>query len=160
MSLHIALPHAYTNSINLEVRQTASLFFLTIIVYFMEKVPHFEDLPIMTANLVISVRELTKRISDLEKKIVSLDPEQLALKPKHKPLTSREVCQLIHKSPVTLYRMVARGEIPYFKQGKTLGFYEDEIYTWLDEKKVRTRKELEEEAMREARELCLKHRLF
>lgn len=51
----------------------------------------------MTANLVISVRELTKRISDLEKKIVSLDPEQLALKPKHKPLTSREVCQLIHK---------------------------------------------------------------
>ncbi|MDY4731088.1 MAG: hypothetical protein SO294_01370 [Prevotella sp.] len=42
----------------------------------MEKVPHFEDLPIMTANLVISVRELTKRISDLEKKIVSLDPEQ------------------------------------------------------------------------------------
>lgn len=63
----------------------------------MEKVPHFEDLPIMTANLVISVRELTKRISDLEKKIVSLDPEQLALKPKHKPLTSREVCQLIHK---------------------------------------------------------------
>lgn len=94
----------------------------------------FDQLPRIMAELVNEVHGLSEKVNVLsvkQEKQNELSSKQIT----HKPLTSQQVCDIIHKKPVTLYRMVARSQIPCYKSGKTLIFFEDEVYAWLKMRK-------------------------
>lgn len=92
-----------------------------------EKRIGFDDIPVVMAELVDQVKLLNDRILMMEEE----NTKRLS-EPKKKILTTDQVCRMLHRSRASVYRLVAREMIPYIKQGKTLGFYEDEIIEWLN----------------------------
>lgn len=50
--------------------------------------------------------------------------------------------------PNTVYALVCRGEIPNYKQGRTVYSFEDELLEWIASGKVKTNEELRKEAER------------
>lgn len=92
-----------------------------------EKRIGFDDIPVVMAELVDQVKLLNDRILMMEEENIKRLSE-----PKKKILTTDQVCRMLHRSRASVYRLVAREMIPYIKQGKTLGFYEDEIIEWLN----------------------------
>lgn len=109
----------------------------------------FDQIPQIMAQLVQEVHGLSEKVNVLSVK-QDKQNEISSQRITHKAITSQQVCEIIHKKPVTLYRMVARSQIPCYKSGKTLVFFEDEIYDWL---KLRKKGEARV-AMDLAREYC------
>ena len=87
----------------------------------------FDDMPGMMSELLDQMRTLTDRVKRLE------TPEG---RPKtssgREVLTTMEVANLLKVARITVYRMAKRGDIPYYKSGKNLMFYRDEILSWVD----------------------------
>lgn len=83
----------------------------------------FEMMPKVISELVSQVKALNDRID-------SMSPAKPG--PTHRIMTIDEVSALIHKAKGTIYRMTSSGLIPCYRQGKTLIFFEDEIYAWLE----------------------------
>jgi len=52
-------------------------------------------------------------------------PERL--RDNQQALTSSELCELLHITPRTLYRLVERGEIRAFRVGRDFRFWPDEV---------------------------------
>ena len=46
----------------------------------------------------------------------------------------REVAHYLHMAPITIYRKVKAGEMPFFKVGKRLKFSQEQIEEWLQKK--------------------------
>ena len=51
-------------------------------------------------------------------------------------LSTDEVCILLGRTRVSIYRMIKRGEIPCYRNGSILMFYKDEILSWVDSTKA------------------------
>jgi len=62
-------------------------------------------------------------------------------------LNINEVSQLIGLSKSTIYKLTCSGGIPHFKKSKHLYFDKVEIEAWLKSDKVKTKKEVEREAL-------------
>lgn len=60
-------------------------------------------------------------------------------------LSIEEATQLVKLTKNTIYGMVSRREIPFYKRGKKLYFKASELSEWLNQKKFATRKQLIEE---------------
>ena len=60
----------------------------------------------------------------------------------------QELCDYLPEHPAvqTVYSWTSTNRIPYYKDSKRLRFLKSEIDDWLLEGKLKTRKELEEEA--------------
>lgn len=52
---------------------------------------------------------------------------------------------MVNLSKHTLYGMVSRREVPYYKRGKGLYFKPSELKEWVSSQKVQSREELENE---------------
>lgn len=76
---------------------------------------------ITSENLLEAVKLLTSEVSNLK--------NQLMQHPKEKrfPIGLNEACKIMGKGKPTVYAMVQKGLIPYYKNGKKLYFYEDEL---------------------------------
>ena len=48
-----------------------------------------------------------------------------------KSFTVNRCAEILHRHPISIYRMVARGQIPYRKVGGRLLFLEDEIQEFI-----------------------------
>ena len=57
-----------------------------------------------------------------------------------------DACRLLGKAKQTVYALACRGEIPNYKQGRTVYFFEDELLEWIASGKVKTNEELRAEA--------------
>jgi excisionase family DNA binding protein len=51
-------------------------------------------------------------------------------------LTVKEVCEILHVNPSTIYKMTRHGEIPAFKVGTDWRFRRDVIERWMAEKSM------------------------
>jgi excisionase family DNA binding protein len=48
-------------------------------------------------------------------------------------LTVREVSEMLHVSPATVYKLISEGRIPTFRIGTEWGFQRDQIVHWIAE---------------------------
>lgn len=83
-----------------------------------------EEISNMMATLVDEVKGLKEVVASLSVG----KSEATELKPKErKLLRTPDLCFMLGKAPVTIYRMVRKGEIKAYKSGKELFFFEDEV---------------------------------
>jgi excisionase family DNA binding protein len=95
----------------------------------------FNDLP-------EAVAELTRKVDELYKIITNVQPEDTA----EQFLTVHETAKFLNLSVPTIYSKVARRELPYMKRGKRLYFARKDLETYLQGGRVKTVREIEDEA--------------
>ena len=83
----------------------------------------------------ITNEELHGIITDLVQKVESLECCILTLvdlKSGDKLMDTKELCEYMHKSKSTIYRITNDRLVPHIKQGNRVYFKESEFYEWLD----------------------------
>ena len=95
----------------------------------------FNDLP-------EAVAELTRKVDELYKVITNVQPQGTV----DQFLTVDETAEFLNLSAPTIYSKVARRELPYMKRGKRLYFARKDLETYLQGGRVKTVREIENEA--------------
>ena len=91
-----------------------------------------------------NITALTSMISDLMDEVKSLREKIETLSEngtvsagrRRKILNTGQVCLLLDKAPLTIYRMVKKGELVGYKKGKEYYFFEDEVMKILESARV------------------------
>lgn len=96
---------------------------------------NFNDLP-------KAVTELTRKVDELYKVITNVQPQETV----DQFLTVDETAEFLNLSVPTIYSKVSRRELPYMKRGKRLYFARKDLETYLQGGRVKTVREIEEEA--------------
>ena len=84
----------------------------------------------MISDLMDEVKSLREKIDTLSENGTSV------LAVRRKILNTGQVCMLLDKTPLTIYRMVKRGELVGYKKGKEYYFFEDEVMKILESARV------------------------
>ena len=95
-------------------------------------------------QLYQSIITLTDRINNLE---VTLT-KNLTVQ-NHEPnqfMTVKQAANLLNLAVTSVYGLVQRAEIPYYKRGKRLYFSEEEILAWIQAGRRSTMAEIQENA--------------
>ena len=87
----------------------------------------FEDVPSLMEDLLIQMQEMNDRMKRMENKLAAPAPANS----ERELITTAEVCKLLKITRITVYRMINRGDIPCYRNGKILLFYKDEILKWV-----------------------------
>lgn len=95
----------------------------------------FENLPKAVAFLSHQIEEL---------KTIVKSKETIEINNKKIPINIDEACGIIKKAKPTLYTLVRKRQIPHYKNGKKLYFYEEELLEWIAKGKRKTIQEIEE----------------
>lgn len=82
----------------------------------------FDKLPQAITYLTHQVEELKKLVSVLQS-----PPDN-----KHVLIEIEDACKITKKAKPTIYALVRKGLIPFYKKGKKLYFYEDELLAWIE----------------------------
>ena len=107
--------------------------------YDMKKKVTFEDMPELLADLSEQMKVLSQSVELIMKKEkIQLEMEAIVDNHGRRILTVEELCAYLKKSKSTVYRLVHSGDIPYFKQGRAVTFYEDEIKKWMESSRGRS----------------------
>ncbi|WP_372750834.1 helix-turn-helix domain-containing protein [Labilibaculum sp.] len=102
----------------------------------------FDNLPKAIAHLV----------DEVEKLKLLIEKSQTPITPKRRiPVGIDEASHIIGKAKQTIYSMVQKRQIPCYKNGKKLYFFEDELLKWITKGKKKTMIEIENEAKIEFR---------
>ncbi|MHC0444634.1 helix-turn-helix domain-containing protein [Flavobacterium phragmitis] len=99
----------------------------------------FENLPKAVAHLVKEIAEI---------KLLIQNVQVYESKEKSIPIGVEEASRLIGKAKPTIYALVKQREIPCYKYGKKLYFFEEELLEWISKGKRKTMQEIESEAMK------------
>lgn len=94
----------------------------------------FENLPNAVAFLINEVGDL--------KLLLIKENATVTIPSKKKPIGIDEVSKLIGKAKSTIYTLVRKRNIPCYKNGKKLYFFEDELLDWISNGKRKTMDEL------------------
>lgn len=84
----------------------------------------------MISDLMDEVKSLREKIDTLSENGTSVPAVR------RKILNTGQVCMLLDKTPLTIYRMVKRGELVGYKKGKEYYFFEDEVMKILESARV------------------------
>ncbi len=95
----------------------------------------FNDLPKMVVVLSNKIDELKTIV---ESQRIENTPTQ------RNPISIDEACEIIKKAKPTLYTLVRKRQIPHYKNGKKLYFYEEELLEWIEKGKRKTIQEIDE----------------
>lgn len=100
--------------------------------------PTFDSLPLLVGNLIIQINSLEDMIRELKLEIeeVKRSVATSPIKSPRSPIGLDRVAEITGKSKATLYRYTAQGLIPCYKRGKSIYFFEDEIYDWIKRGKL------------------------
>lgn len=102
----------------------------------------FENLPSAVAHLNSQVEELKELI---------LRKESASIPQKKTPIDIDRACEIIGKAKPTVYTLVRTRQIPCYKSGKKLYFFEDELLEWIRNGRRKTMVEIEAEATKNFR---------
>lgn len=81
-----------------------------------------------TNSIIITFENLPKAVTLLINEVASLKSLLLQNKKTNQmPIGVDKACLILGKAKPTVYAMVQKGLIPYYKNGKKLYFYEDEL---------------------------------
>lgn len=102
----------------------------------------FEDLP-------KAISWMMSKLTELDLKIDGITSRQKT-EPSEKWLNLKELCDYLpsHPAEQTVYGWTSCHQIPFHKKGKRIMFLKSEIDDWLHGGKIKSNKELEEEAVR------------
>ncbi len=94
----------------------------------------------------ISEQEFKEFLKDALKEILS---DQLGALKKQPPdvLDVQQASDFLKLKVTTIYEKTSRKEIPHFKKGNKLYFHLSELQEWIKQGKVKTRNEIEGEAI-------------
>lgn len=120
----------------------------------MDKDITFNDLPKMMGDLMFQVQKMSIKLDTLEMRSRQAERDAVTHNP-HRPMSTEDVCKLVHRKKDTVYKLARAGEIPCYRKGKFLEFFEDEIINWLSESKVKS----VNQAICEAESYCQSHPL-
>ncbi len=93
----------------------------------------FDAMPALMQQMAVQILDLTGKITQLEENIANLrsliakDPRSL----KRMPIDLDRAAEITGKSKHTLYRYTSQGLIPCYKRGRSIYFFEDELYDWI-----------------------------
>ena len=102
----------------------------------------FENLPSAVAHLNNQVEEIKELI---------LRRESASIPQKKTPIDIDRACEIIGKAKPTVYTLVRTRQIPCYKSGKKLYFFEDELLEWIRNGRRKTMVEIEAEATKNFR---------
>lgn len=107
-----------------------------------EKNITFEDLPKAMSWMMDKLNELDSKIDGLNTQSPSIPTEQW--------MNLKELCDYSpsHPAEQTVYGWTSCHQIPFHKRGKRIMFLKSEIDAWLRDGKVKSEKDLEDEAAR------------
>ena len=92
-------------------------------------------MPALLESLVVEVRRLRRVVDSL----VTMPPP--GSESARKVLSTDDVCKLLGKTRISIYRMIKRGDLVAYKKGKNLFFFEDEILSGLESGRIRSKAE-------------------
>ena len=95
----------------------------------------FDEMPALLESLVVEVRRLRRVVDSL----VTMPPP--GSESARKVLSTDDVCKLLGKTRISIYRMIKRGDLVAYKKGKNLFFFEDEILSGLESGRIRSKAE-------------------
>jgi len=81
----------------------------------------FDQIPEAVAYLVDEVA----KIKELVRIQIHTEPE------KRLPISIQQASKVIGKAIQTIYGLVSAKQVPFYKRGKQLYFYEDELLEWI-----------------------------
>ena len=76
-----------------------------------------------------AVGYLTEQVIELKRMVPELQPPA---SDKHVLVEIEDACRIIRKAKPTIYTLVRKGQLPAYKKGKKLYFYEDELLQWIE----------------------------
>ena len=76
-----------------------------------------------------AVGYLTEQVIELKRMVSELQPPA---SDKHMLVEIEDACRIIRKAKPTIYTLVRKGQLPAYKKGKKLYFYEDELLQWIE----------------------------
>ena len=91
-----------------------------------------------------AVGYLTEQVIELKKMVAELQPPA---SDKHVLVEIEDACRIIRKAKPTIYTLVRKGQLPAYKKGKKLYFYEDELLTWIENGRRKTSEQTYEEML-------------
>ena len=95
----------------------------------------FENLPKAVALLSHQIEEL---------KTIVKNKDTIEINNKKNPISIDQACTIIKKAKPTVYTLVRKRQIPHYKNGKKLYFYEDELLDWIAQGKRKTIQEIDQ----------------
>lgn len=95
----------------------------------------FENLPKAVALLSLQIEEL---------KTIVKNKDTIEINNKKNPISIDQACTIIKKAKPTVYTLVRKRQIPHYKNGKKLYFYEDELLDWIAQGKRKTIQEIDQ----------------
>ena len=100
-------------------------------------------------NLPSAVAHLNNQVEELKELI--LRKESVSIPQKKTPIDIEKACEIIGKAKPTVYTLVRTRQIPCYKSGKKLYFFEDELLEWIRNGRRKTMVEIEAEAAKNFR---------
>lgn len=77
--------------------------------------------------------DLVREVKELKQKVDSLSSAEVNQPTKRKKIMNTgQVCLLLDKAPLTIYRMLKRGDLTGYKKGREWYFYEEEVISMLE----------------------------
>jgi hypothetical protein len=82
--------------------------------------------------------DLVREVKELKQKVDSLSSAEVNQPTKRKKIMNTgQVCLLLDKAPLTIYRMLKRGDLTGYKKGREWYFYEEEVISMLEKGRSR-----------------------
>ena len=82
--------------------------------------------------------DLVREVKELKQKVDSLSSAEVNQPTQRKTLMNTgPVCLLLDKAPLTIYRMLKRGDLTGYKKGREWYFYEEEVISMLEKGRSR-----------------------
>ena len=82
--------------------------------------------------------DLVREIKELKQKVDSLSSTEVNQPTQRKKIMNTgQVCLLLDKAPLTIYRMLKRGDLTGYKKGREWYFYEEEVISMLEKGRSR-----------------------
>lgn len=88
-----------------------------------------EMMPKAISNLSEQITYLTKELLALSKRLTAMP----ATEPQEGFITLDEACEVVHLCKPTVYKLVQKGLIPYYRPAKELLFRRSELIKWVEE---------------------------
>ena len=89
---------------------------------------------------------ILERLDRIEKAITSLNTTN-PIQVNNTPMDVKDLSEYLKLSVSAIYKLTSTSEIPHYKNGKRLYFKKEEIDEWIFSKRIKTRDDIENEAM-------------
>lgn len=96
-------------------------------------------------DIVFRLDRIETQNSRIEKLLAARNQEPRPTQVK-RPLTITEAAEIVRMTKGSIYGLVHKRKIPFFKRGKRVLFYYDDLIKWIEDGRMETINEIEQSA--------------